>query len=217
MINYLFPILIVLGVGIYYLLYFRRIKQLGGMKAAGEVYWREQFGLDVGEKVVSMGVGAFYMGPLVPESERSTGDKVVDFLTNTTWRGANVFIAFTSGERFGIAVEETEDGPKGVQTSLGLKGYGRLGVWGPRERLLFQTAAEAWPGSPHLPNEGQKPKRQALTGGTVRMELVRLTSPDGQSWALFIEPAWVPLMRSWSQGGPAYVDPRYVDAPAYKM
>lgn len=210
--TYALPAVMVVGMIIFYIVYFMRIRKAGGMKEAGRKYWREQFGLAPDESVIAMGIGTFYIGPLVPETARSTGGQVLDVLTGTSWRGANVFIGFSDKGRFAVAVEGTEDGPDTVKNSIGLAdiGYGVLGVWGPNPRLRLDRAAEAWPGHKHLPKPGKCPKRPNLKGKSVRQELVRLITPEGRVLAIFLEPDWIGPLRTWCEGGPVSADPAFV-------
>ncbi len=205
-------------IGAYYIRYFHNINKAGGRAAAGKIYWREQFGLDQDEEVVSMGIGTWYLGPLVPETMRSTGEQVVDFLTRTTYRGANMWIAFTNKGRLALAVEPTEDGPQAVRSSIGLaKGYTPLAIFGePRPRI--ETGEQAWPGSDKLPRDSQKPCRVNTEGRQVRQELLRITDARGQTMTFFVEGPWVGYMCQWAAGGPAMIDPRWVTptaAPAH--
>lgn len=205
-------------IGIYYVLYFRKINKAGGRAAAGKVYWREQFALDQDEDVVSMGIGTWYLGPLVPETMRSMGEQVMDVLTRTTYRGAMLWLGFTSKGRFALSVEETEDGPKPMKSSIGLKsGYAPLAIFDPSARPRIETADEAWPGSDKLPRDSQKPKRPNMSGQNVRQELIRLTGPDGHQMTFFVEPDWVHHIRNWAATGQCFVDPRWVTEPAQQQ
>lgn len=201
-------------IGGYYLLYFNNIKKAGGRAAAGKLYWREQFGLDQDEEVVSMGIGTWYLGPLVPETMRSTGEQVMDFLTRTTYRGAMMWIAFTNKNRLALAVEPTEEGPAPARSSITMvKGYAPLAIFG-EPRPYVQTAAEAWPGSSQLPKDSQKPKRANTSGKVVRQELIRLMDGQGRSMVFFVEGDWVASMQQWAQGGAPRIDPQWITPPA---
>ncbi len=212
-------VIVVVGVvaflGFYYWRYFANIQKAGGRAAAGKIYWREQFGLDADEEVVSMGIGTWYLGPLVPETMRSGVDKVVDVLTMTTYRGANMWIAFTNKGRLALAVEPTEDGPRPAKSSIGMpSGYAPLAIFGPDPRPRVETAEQAWPGSDKLPRDNQKPVRVNTFGEQVRQELIRLSPATGAPLTFFVEGTWVPYIYNWSVGGPAQVDPRWVQPAA---
>lgn len=197
-----------LFIGGYYVRYFNNIKKAGGRAAAGRIYWREQFGLPPDEDVVSMGVGQWYLGPLVPETMRSAGQQVMDFLTQTSYRGALLWVGFTTRGRLALSVEPTDDGPRPLASSVGIKGYAPLAVFGePRPRI--ELAAEAWLGSDKLPKPGQKPKRANLAGRTETLELIRLTAADGGQMTFFVEPGWIAHLQAWSRGGPVYADPQW--------
>lgn len=208
-------VVIVIGVvafmGFYYWRYFANIKNAGGREAAGRIYWREQFGLPPDEDVVSLAIGQWYLGPLVPETMRSLGERVMDVLSRTTYRGAMMWIAFTSKGRLALAVEPTDEGPRPATSSIGMpKGYAPLAVLGdPQPRPWIETAAEAWPGSDQLPRDSQKPSRANTWGEVVRQELVRVRTHDGGSMTFFVEGSWVPVLHAWSRGGPVHVDPRW--------
>lgn len=202
-------------IGIYYIRYYANIKRAGGKHAAGKVYWREQFGLDQDEEVVSMGIGTWYLGPLVPETMRSTAEKVFDAISRTTYRGANMWIAFTNKNRLALAVEPTEEGPKPAKSSIGLqKGYAPLAIFDGGQRPRIDTGAEAWPGSPDLPHDRQKPTRANVAGQVVRQELIRVTAANGQQMTFFVEPDWVGSMQHWSRGGEARVEAQWVQPAA---
>jgi len=212
--HFLVMIGVVAFIGIYYFLYFQKIKKAGGREAAGRTYWREQFGLDEDEEVVSMGIGTWYLGPLVPDTMRSTGEKVVDVLTRTTYRGAMLWLGFTSKNRFALSVEETEDGPTPMRSSIGLNsGYAPLAIFDGNARPRIDHANEAWPGSEQLPKDSQKPKRMNMNRQNVKQELIRLSSPDGRQMVFFVEPDWVHHMQNWSQSGQVFADPRFQTAP----
>jgi hypothetical protein len=211
--------LVILGaaafIGIYYVRYYASIKKAGGRHAAGKIYWREQFGLDPDEDVVSMGIGTWYLGPLVPETMRSTAEKVFDALSRTTYRGANMFVAFTSKHRLALAVEPTENGPRPAASSIGLaRGYAPLAIFGAGSRPRIERGEEAWPGSPDLPGDRQKPNRVNTLGHAVRQELVRLTDAGGHQMTFFVEGDWVGWMQHWAQGGPPRIDPQWVEPAA---
>lgn len=202
-------------IGVYYVRYFSNIKKAGGSAAAGKIYWREQFGLDQDEDVVSLGIGTWYLGPLVPETMRSTAERVLDAISRTSYRGANMWIAFTSKNRLALAVEPTENGPRPARSSIGMpKGYAPLAAFDAGRRPLIQTAAEAWPGSPHLPRDHQRPSRANTDGRIVPQELIRLTAASGQPMTFFVEADWVVSMQAWSRGGQPRVDPRWTTPAA---
>jgi hypothetical protein len=204
---------VVVFIGIYYVIYFNKIKKAGGSAAAGRTYWREQFGLDADEQVVSMGIGTWYLGPLVPDTMRSTGEKVIDVLTSTTYRGAMLWIGFTDKNRFALSVEETDDGPKPVASSIGLaSGYAPLAIFNPGTARI-EHADEAWPGSDQVPRDSQKPKRVNMSSQNVKQELIRITEADGRQMVFFVEPDWVHHLRNWSQTGQVFADPRWAVQP----
>ncbi|MEM6993379.1 MAG: hypothetical protein AAF721_22895 [Myxococcota bacterium] len=194
---------------VYYFLYFKKIKAAGGMAAAGETYWREQFGLWPGERVVSMWVGSYYLGPLVPSSMRSTAEKAIDFLTNTTVRGSRVYFCFTDHQRMAMAVELGED-DRAPESSLGMAyAYRPAAIHSAEQRAGIVTAAEAYGGSPHLPKPGDRPRVRNLEGKSCALELVVVTDAQGSRSTLWVDAQWVQAMRAWSQGARAVVDPRY--------
>lgn len=212
-------LLIVVGViafmAVYYVRYFANIKKAGGSLAAGKIYWREQFALDADEDVVSLGIGTWYLGPLVPETVRSTAEKVFDAISRTSYRGANMFVAFTSKGRLALAVEPTENGPRPAKSSIGMpKGYAPLAIFDHHQPPLVQTAAEAWPGSPHLPADRDKPKRANTDGRVVSQELIRLGFAGGRHMTFFVEADWVPAIAAWSRGAQPRVDPRWITPAA---
>ena len=214
MLMYLLPVGAVAFMAVYYFLYFKKIRAAGGMAAAGETYWREQFGLWPNERVVSMWVGAYYMGPLVPESQRSLGEKAFDFLTNTTVRGAQVYFGFTDHQRMAMAVEmnEDDDAPK---SSLGMAyGYRPAAIHSAEQRAHIMTAAEAFPGSPHLPKPEDRPRVRNFEGKYCNLELVVITDATGTRSTLWVDEGWIPAIRTWCQGGPVVVDPRYAQPAA---
>lgn len=200
---------------LFYLNYFRKIKAAGGRAAAGRIYWREQFGLEQDEHVVSMGIGTWYLGPLVPETMRSTGERVFDALTGTTYRGANMWVCFTNKDRFAISVEETEDGPKPAKSSIGLaSGYAPLAIFAGQPRPHVYTADQVWPGSPDLPKDSQKPKRPNTMGESIRQELIQLVGPDGSRMTFFVEGTWMRHLQHWCAGGGVAIDRRWVGEEA---
>ncbi len=212
--HFLVIIGVVAFIGIYYFIYFNKINKAGGRAAAGKIYWREQFGLEPDEEVVSMGIGTWYLGPLVPETMRSTGEQIVDVLTRTTYRGAMLWLGFTNKNRFAISVEETEDGPRPMKSSIGLNsGYAPLVVFDGQARPRIETAEQAWPGSDKLPKDSQKPKRVNMNSQNVRQDLIRVTAPDGHTMVFFAEPDWVHHLQHWSQSGQVFADPRWATAP----
>ena len=210
MLTYLLPVAAVCAIAVYYVLYFAKIKKAGGFAAAGEAYWRDQFGLWPNERVVSTWVGQYYMGPLVPGSMRSGAEKVFDFLSNTTVRGAQVFFCFTDHNRLAIAVEmnEDDDAPKST-TGLPGMGYRPLVAYPAEARPQILMAEQVWPGSPHLPPRTKRPQRRNLMGKRVTMSLVSLADATGARQTLWVEEGWIPSMQQWAQGGPVVVDPQW--------
>ena len=201
-------VFITLGL-VYSMVMYRRAKSAGGAGAAR--YWREQFGLAADENVVAMTNGCFYLGPLVPSTQRDLVQKAGDLLSGTRWRGANLFFAFTDRERFAVAVEATEDGPKAVQNTQGLVdiGYAVLGVYGPVGRPQVLRAIDAWPGSKDLPKKKDHPKIRTLSGETTRLDLVCLMPNHQPSLVFFIDPQWVRPLQDWCGGGPVLQDPKW--------
>jgi hypothetical protein len=211
-------VLVILGaavaIGVYYLRYFSKLKAAGGRTAAGATYWREQFGLDADEHVVSMGIGTWYLGPLVPETMRSTGERILDAIGGVTYRGANMWVAFTSKNRLALAVEPTENGPRPAASSIGMPtGYAPLAIFAPTPAPRIETADQAWPGAADLPRDSHKPIRVNTEGRKARQELVRITGYDRQL-TFFVEGDWVADLQRWSAGGAPRVDPRWTPAPA---
>jgi hypothetical protein len=212
MAQYIVILVVIVGIVLYYFNYAKKIKAAGGSKEAGIKYWQDQFGLEGEERVVSMGIGSWYLGPLAPGTQRSTGEKVLDALTSTSYRGANLFLAFTSKDRLALAQEETDAGPKREKSSIGMKTmYGRIGVLEASARPLLETAAEAWPGSKDLPKKKDRPVRANLEGEEVTLELVRLTPVGHDPWVLYLEPRWIEAVGKWCRGGPALVEQRWVE------
>ena len=214
MLTYLVPVGVLGFFAVYYFLYFQKVKKAGGFAAMGETYWREQFGLWPNERVVSMWVGSYYMGPLVPSTMQSTGEKVMNFLTNTTVRGAQVYFGFSDHQRMALAVEMNED-DKGPASSVGLAyAYKPLAIYAAETRAHVALAAEVYAGSPHLPAPKDRPKLRNLDGKLVTLELVVLTDPQGGRSTLWVDPAYIPAMQSWCAGGGVHVDPRYAKKSA---
>ena len=213
MLTYLIPVGVLGAMAVYYVLYFSRIKRAGGSAAAGVTYWREQFGLWPNERVVAMWMGSYYIGKLVPESMRSTGEKIADFLTNTTVRGAGVYFCFTDHQRMAMAVEMNED-DAAPASSVGLAYSHRpAAVYSAEQRAHLITAVEAFPGSPDLPHPQDSPRPRDFNGKQCTTTLVLLTDPQGTRSALWVDDAWLPAMRAWCHGAPVQVDPRWAAAP----
>lgn len=214
---YIAPLVLIGFIVLYYVFYFSKIKKAGGMQAAGEAYYREQYGLNPDEKVVAQWVGGFYLGPLLPDTMQSTGGKVVDFITGTTRRGAKIHFAFTDKQRLALSVEagaEDEHGDrlKAAKGSVGLQhGLGPFAVFGPDPRPRLLDAKEAFGDSPHLPKEKEQPYIINIEGKKAPYSLVQLQGPDG-NLTMWVEREWIDRMRSWCNGGPVAVDPRYVQA-----
>jgi hypothetical protein len=211
-------VLVLLGaaacIGLFYARYYANLKKAGGRAAAGAIYWREQFALDPDEEVVAMAIGTWYLGPLVPETMRSTAEKVLDALSRTSYRGAHMWIAFTTKNRLALAVEPTEEGPRPARSSIGMpSSYAPLAIFGAELRPWIERSEEAWPGSPHLPSDRQKPVRANSFGQMTRQDLIRITSHDGRQMTFFVEDDWVAPLQGWARGGPPRIDPRWV-APA---
>ena len=44
----------------------------------------------------------------------------------------------------------------------------------------------------------------------VTMQLVRITIPTGEMWVVWIEPAWLPALKEWCEGGAVMTDPTFI-------
>lgn len=209
MLNVVVPVAVIGFIAVYYLLYFKRIRAAGGMAAAGEIYWREQFGLWPHERVVAMWVGSYYMGKLVPSSMRTTGQEVLDLITSTSVRGAGVYFCFTDHQRMAMAVE-LDGGDTGPRSSVGMAyGYRPAAAYSAEQRPHIAPACEVFPGSPDLPRASERPRQRNLQNEPCTMRLIVLTDTAGTRSTLWVDEAWVGQMLAWCRGGPVTVEPRF--------
>lgn len=194
---YLVPIAVIGG---YYAWWTRKVKAAGGLGAIHERVQRDKFGLSPGEAVVpgAQWRGMFYIGPLVPETQRSTGEQVVDLLTNTSWRGQMVEIAITTGGRLVVSAEPPQDGGPKRDASLGDLGYRPLAAFQHHERPRLVSAHEAFGAHGALQKElANAPSYNGYGSSTVSRWELCVLQPSGQPsgraprvpMVLWLEPA----------------------------
>ena len=187
---YLLPI--AFGGG-YYAWWMRKVKAAGGLGAIADRVQREKFGLQPGESVVpgSHWRGQFYMGPLVPETQRSMGAQFVDYLSNVTYRGTMVEIALTTGGRLVISAEPPNDGGPKRDASLGDLGYRPLTAFQRHDRPRLQSGYEAFGSHAALQNElARAPSLNGYgSSALVKWELC-VVQPQGRApMVMWVEPA----------------------------
>lgn len=191
-------ILIVFGViGGYYFFYFRKIKNSGGWAAIAARVAQAKWGLGPGETAPIEWNGEIYIGPLVPGSGPSTGQKIGGFLTNTTYRGRHLVATITSAQRLVISAEPLEGESKG-DASIGDMGFRPWMSFTKAQRPRLIEPRAAFGEHAQLEKELERgPERHNTMGRMVKLQLAVLQLPNGEPLAVWLDPDAIPQLHAF--------------------
>jgi hypothetical protein len=203
MANMLLPMLLI---GAYFAWWYwnraRKVQAAGGADEHAQQMWRRTFGLDPGEKIEQVYQGLFYLGPLRPDISPDKVDKVLDALSGTTTRGANLMFAITNRDRLALAIEQGEH-TKMKDKVDALKGdhFGSdpYRVYGNSPKPSVRLGQEIYGSHPKFPKPGEAPKRGSMTGKLEHCVLVEIQAAGDEPQTVWIDPLGAKAICAWAE------------------
>ena len=199
--TFLIPIAVIGG---YYFWYLRKVKNAGGYAAMFARAQTARFGLGPNETANPLTAwrGQYYIGPLIPGTERSGWQKFGDALTDTSYRGRGIELTITSLNRLVISGEPMPDSDVKYDAASGDSGYRPIESFPATQRPTLMLADQAFGADPNLakarkePPSGYNPQ-----GQMVKWELVVMKLPAGGTMVVWLDPGAVIRLQQWCATG----------------